>query len=488
MPSRMEEQMKLRGARVSYLRQTSLPNKRSALLQIRSDLRQVVAVVVAVVLMLAPVAWAERTQLKPGWNLFSPEQDAQLGRQVSRDAERQVPMLNDARVDAYLNSLGRRLAANAPYHYFQYQFKCVNDRAINAFALPGGFVYINRGVLEAADNEAQVAGVMAHEISHVELRHGTNQATKAYAWQVPLGVLGGALGNNAVGAVAQAIGGFAVNSVLLKYSRTAESQADILGTQILYDSGYDPRAMAQFFEKLEAESKGKNPPEFFSDHPNPEHRVERVDEEVEKLGGVQPNFKRDSAEFEAIKREVLALPVVKKPTPGAAGAVAAPAPPSRNFAEYQGNSYTLKYPDNWKKYPDSNGGVSFAPEGGVLDDGSGHSALAYGLVIGVAQAKGDPNDGSALNNATSQVIQDLQKSSPSMKITRQGEHLRLNGQPGLSTYLSNLSPAGGQETDWVITVLRPEGLIYFVCVAPQSTYDNYDKTFSSILDSVRFTK
>jgi hypothetical protein len=181
------------------------------------------------------------------------------------------------------------------------------------------------------------------------------------------------------------------------------------------------------------------------------------------------------------------LPVVKKPTPGAPGSVAAPVPPSRNFAEYQGNSYVVKYPDNWKKYPDGNGGgVSFAPEGGILDDGTGHSALAYGLIIGVEQAKGDPSDGNALNSATSRVIQDLQKSNPSMKITRQGEHLRLNGQPGLSSYLSNLSPAGGQETDWVVTVLRPEGLVYFVCVAPQSVYDNYDKTFSSILDSVRF--
>jgi hypothetical protein len=129
-----------------------------------------------------------------------------------------------------------------------------------------------------------------------------------------------------------------------------------------------------------------------------------------------------------------------------------------------------------------------APEGGVVDDGSGHSALAYGLIIGVAQAKGDPTDGNALNHATNQVIQDLQKANPSMKITRQGEHLRLNGQPGLSTYLSNASPAGGQETDWVVSVLRPEGLLYFVCVAPQSAYDNYDKTFSAILDSVRFAK
>jgi len=210
---------------------------------------------------------------------------------------------------------------------------------------------------------------------------------------------------------------------------------------------------------------------------------------VEKLGGVTPNAKRDSAEFEAIKREVLALPVVKKPALGTPGAVVAPAPPSSNFSEYQASSYSLKYPDNWKKYPDSNGsGVSFAPEGGVLDDGSGHSTLAYGLIIGVAQAKGDANDGKALNRATSQVIQDLQESNPNMKITRQGERLRLNGQPGISTFLSNVSPAGGQETDWLVTVLRPEGLVYFVCLAPQSAYDNYDKTFSSILDTVRFTR
>src|SRR6202011_4544166 len=104
---------------------------------------------------------------------------------------------------------------------------------------------------------------------------------------------------------------------------------------------YDPRALAQFFEKLEAETKGKNPPEFFSDHPNPEHRVGRVDEEVEKLGGVPPNAQRDSAAFAAIKQDALALPVVKKPVAGAPGAVAAPTPPSRNFSEYQASSYPL---------------------------------------------------------------------------------------------------------------------------------------------------
>jgi len=436
-------------------------------------------------------ALAQRTQLKPGWNKFSTQDDINLGKRAATDAEKQLPLCNAPRVDAYLTQLGTRLAQKLPTGGAQYpfEFHCVNDKAINAFALPGGYVFVNRGAIEASDNEAQLAGVMAHELSHVALRHGTNQATKAIAAETGLGIFGAIFGDSAGGALLTTLGNFTAGGVLLRYSRTAESQADVMGTQVLYDAGYDPRALAQFFEKLDAETKGKNPPEFFSDHPNPEHRVERVDEEVEKLGGAPANARRDSAEFEAIKREVLALPVVKKPAPGAAGAVATPAQPSHNFAEYRASSYTVKYPDNWKKYPDSDGGgVSFAPENGVLDDGSGHSALAYGLIIGVSQAKGDPSDGKALNTATTQVIQELQKSNPSMKITRQGEHLRLDGQPGLSSYLSNVSPAGGPETDWVVTVLRPQGLLYFVCVAPQSVYDNYDKTFSSILDSVRFAR
>jgi len=445
-------------------------------------------------LLLVPGSSAQRTQLKPGWNQFSPQQDIELGKRAAVDAEKQLPLCNAPRVDAYLTELGMRLAQKLPTGGVQYpfEFHCVNDKAINAFALPGGYVFVNRGAIEAADTEAQLAGVLAHELSHVALRHGTNQATKAMMAQTGLGIFGAVFGDTTGGALLTTLGSFTAGGVLLRYSRTAESQADVMGTQVIYDSGYDPRALAQFFEKLGAETKGKIPAEFFSDHPNPEHRVERVDEEIDKLGGVRPNAKRDSSEFEAIKREVLALPVLKKPAPGASG-VAAPAgpppPPSSNFATYQANSYTLRYPDNWKKYPESDGsGVSFAPEGGVLDDGSGHSALAYGLIVSIGKAQGDPNDWNALDSATRQVIQDLQKANPNMKITRKGEHLRLNGQPGLSTYLSNDSPASGQETDWVVSVLRPEGLVYFVCVAPQSAYNNYDKTFSAILDSVRFTK
>src|SRR5919204_3126103 len=126
---------------------------------------------------------------------------------------------------------------------------------------------------------------MAHEIGHVVLRHGTNQASKAYVAQAPLAILGGVLGSNSVGGVLAQLGvSFATSSLLLKYSRDAESQADLMGTQILHDSGYDPKAMVQFFEKIQKESKGRAI-QFFSDHPNPENRISNVQHEIQKLGG-----------------------------------------------------------------------------------------------------------------------------------------------------------------------------------------------------------
>src|SRR3990172_6413730 len=276
--------------------------------RIQGALRPAVVKTCALPILLAPAAQAQRTQLKPGWNLFSVQQDVEIGTQVSADAERQLPIWNDTRVDRYLNDLGRRLAEKATGAKYPYQFKAVNDSSINAFALPGGFLYINRGTMEAADNEAQLAGVIAHEIAHVALRHGTNQASKAYVAQVPLAILGGALGSNSTGAVLAQLGaGFATNSLLLKYSRTAESQADMLGTQILYDAGYDPRAMAQFFEKIQAESPGGRPPTFFSSHPNPDNRAGRVDQEINNLDGSPRGSKTDSREFQDIKRSTLAL-------------------------------------------------------------------------------------------------------------------------------------------------------------------------------------
>ena len=446
-------------------------------------------------------ALAQRTPIKPGWNMFSPQQDIEVGKRAAADAQAQLPPCNLPRVDAYLTQLGRKLAAHLDTGGVNYpwEFHCVNDRSVNAFALPGGYVFVNRGAIEFSDNEAQLAAVLAHEISHVALRHGTNQASKASAAQIGVGLFGALFGGSTGGALLTQLGSFTAGGILLRYSRSAETQADIMGTQVLYDSGYDPRALEQFFEKLQQQSKGKNPPEFLSDHPNPDHRVERVDEEIQKLGGIPPNARRDSAEFESVKREVIALPVVKKTskttaaaTPAGNGPAAPPAAPSQTFTTYQAPGFSLQYPDNWKQFGGDRSGISIGPEGGVVNDGSGHGALAYGMTIGTAPLSNDDANGSSENDSdtvariTQRIISDLQAANPNLKVTRQPQPIKLNNQPALSTYLSNDSPGGGRETDWLVTVKRPEAILYFICTTPQNDFDNYHKTFNTVLDSVRF--
>ncbi|HUE42562.1 MAG TPA: M48 family metallopeptidase [Candidatus Sulfotelmatobacter sp.] len=434
-------------------------------------------------------AFAQRTQLKPPWNIYSPQTDIQVGKQNAQLMMQKLPLCNDPKVDQYLTNLGMKLVSKLDQRGVTYpwEFHCVNDKSINAFALPGGYVFVNRGAIESADNESQLAAVMGHELSHVTLRHGTAQATKAQFAQGAAGIFGGIFGGSTGGALLTQGVALGAGGLLLRYSRGDETQADVSGTQVLYDTGYDPRAMSQFFEKLEGEAKGNNPPQFLSDHPNPGNRVERVNEEIDKLGGVPPNAKRDSTEFESIKREVLALPSPKKMVPAPAGAAATPPPPaSTHFADYKASAFTLSYPDNWG-VSESDGGAAFAPTGGVVQGTDGQAALAYGLIVNVRAEQGS-SDSSALANATQRLISDLQKSNPNMKIMQRASSVRLNGQPGLSTYLSNDSPAGGQETDWLITVMQPRGLMSFLCVAPQAKYSDYDKTFSAILDTVRINR
>jgi hypothetical protein len=455
-------------------------------------MQRALAVVASASLVLAPSVLADRTRLKPGWNLFSPAQDVAIGREASVQAERQFPMLNDRRVDDYINRLGKKLAAKAPGEAYPYQFKTVNDRTVNAFALPGGFIYIHRGIIETADTEAQLAGVIGHEIGHVALRHGTNQATKAYAAQIPLAILGGVMGNNSLAGVAAQLGAqFTVGSVLLKYSRDAERQADMLGAQILYDAGYDPRGIPQFFEKLQNETKGGRPPQFFSSHPNPENREELVTTEIEKLGGPPRNYKSDSAEFQEIKRYVLGLPAPPKggAAPRSSGDTAGGRPdaPSTRLQSFRNEVVRFEYPSNWRAYSQGNS-ATVAPNGGIVDGGNGRAAVAYGVIFGIFDPQTDRWGNVTLEDAHEQLLHDIQQNNPRARVSRQTDRVRVGGERGLSTYLTNDSPLGGRETIWVVSIIRPEGLAYFACVAPEREFDAYDRAFQSVMDSVRFPR
>ena len=258
-------------------------------------------------LLISPV-WGQ-TRVKPGFNLFSAEQDVEVGKQSATEVEKQLPVLKNSTVQNYVAGIGDRLAKVVQGAGYPYQFKVINVSDINAFALPGGYMYVNRGLIEAAKSEAELAGVMAHEISHVAIRHGTNQASKAYLAQAGLGILGGVLGGGggSTGQIIGAIGGFGLNTVFLKFGRKAEEQADIVGAQTLAKAGYDPVAMADFFETLR-ELSGGDPSKFetfFSSHPAPGNRARRIEEEVQLLGAIRKtppvgNFSRIKARLDRL--------------------------------------------------------------------------------------------------------------------------------------------------------------------------------------------
>jgi beta-barrel assembly-enhancing protease len=453
----------------------------------------------------APSAFPQRTNLKPGMNAYTPQQDIELGRKAALEVEQKMPMCNDPKVDAYLTKLGQRLTEHLNTRGIDYpwEFHCVNDKAINAFALPGGFVFINRGAIEAADNEAQLAGVMAHELSHVALRHGTNQATKAQYAQLGAGIVGAAGGifGGAVGAAAAGAGQFTFGSVLLHNSRGAETQADVMGTQVLYDSGYDPRAMAGFFENLNATAeKTKAPPEFFSDHPNPDHRIERVEAEIRKLGGAPEGAIKDSPEFEAIKREVMALPPPPKVKPAPAksnpdglggrntpAGIPKPLDPSHDLTRMTYGKTVLSYPADWKSYNKKNT-LALIPQGGVVDSGNGQGALAWGMIGGSSPVKGKDYSADVLRDSTQKLLDALQKENEGMEVAEPPAQFTVGGLPALSTYMRNDSPAGGAEKDWVVTVIGQASFYYYVFVAPEADYQRFKPAFENIVYSVHFQK
>jgi len=262
----------------------------------------------ALLLVSALAAAQGLPSLKPGFNLYSKQQDVELGHAAAGEVAKKYAQLNDAELSAYVSRVGQRLTSQrqADGQSFPYTFTVVRDKSINAFALPGGPTFVHTGLLMAAENEAQLAGVLAHEISHVALRHGTHQASKAVGIQLMAGLLGGTVGGQGMlGQLTQAGVAFGANSVLLKYSRDAEKQADLLGAQIMAGAGYNPLEMARFFEKLEAEG-GARGPQFLSDHPNPGNRVQYIEDEIRYLPYTQPG-NGDTGQFQRMQQRVRSL-------------------------------------------------------------------------------------------------------------------------------------------------------------------------------------
>ena len=290
-----------------------------------------IAALPVVAAILTAFAWAQGpTQFHPGFNLFSKQQDIQLGQENATQVRKQMKVIHDAFLTEYVTRVGNRLvgAREAQESGFPFTFEVVADPSINAFALPGGPMFINTGLLKAVDNEAQLAGVMGHEMSHVILRHGTNQASKSKLIELPA-VLGSQVaGGSLLGQLTQLGIGLGANSVLLKFSRSAESQADLMGSHLMAEAGYNPMEMARFFEKLNTQGGGRTI-QFFSDHPNPDNRERTIEQEVQRLP--QQDYRFQTGQFQQMKQLVARI---KEPKPKQL----APAQPQQQDQQQQDQS------------------------------------------------------------------------------------------------------------------------------------------------------
>ena len=271
----------------------------------------VVARVLAVLLafcIVAPQLLVARVTPSHGFDMFSAQEEVQAGQQASTQVSRQLPILPETDpITIYVQRLGRQLAAHAPGEKWPYSFHVVNQKEINAFALPGGPVYVNLGTIQAADNEAELAGVMAHEIAHVAARHGTRQATRGEIDNlatIPLIFMGGwtGYGIRQAASVLVPVG-------FLKFSRGFESEADMLGLEYMYKAGYDPTSFVDFFEKIETLEKRKpgTMAKVFSTHPMTDDRIRNAQKNIQEILVAKPEYVVNTSEFNDVKNRLLAM-------------------------------------------------------------------------------------------------------------------------------------------------------------------------------------
>jgi len=474
--------------------------------------KQVIALMF--VLTLAAGVAEAQTKINPGWNLFSAQQDAEIGYQSAVEAERQLPILNDSDVDAYVNRMGQRLASNAGGPSFQYRFRVVNASDINAFALPGGFIYINRGILENAQNEGEVAGVVAHEIAHVALRHGTHQASKAYAAQAGLQILGGLLGGRVGQNTAQilnTVGGVGLNALFLKFSRDLETQADVRGAQILAASGYTPADMVSFFRQLERVDKSKKT-SWLSNHPAPPDRIARIEKErqllrepatptqnVQQLAAIKADLRRygSAPTMGDIAQGKTRSAGGNPPMTSSGGSVGRVPAPSSSWERYTNRtgSFEIAYPSNWRVY-DSNGfGVTIAPEGGI-GNVDGRTEVVYGLIVNHYDPFGNNsrtyfqngNQSVTLEDATNDLIAQIRQSSPHLSVIRgSGQSLRLDGRTAMAASLRGRNPNTRlDERVTLVTRALPDGhLIYMLFVTPEQEASAYRNVLNTMVQSIQ---
>ena len=452
---------------------------------------------------LAASGLVAQTVIKLPKNRYTPEQDVQIGLEAAGEIQEQYPIIKYERITQYLTALGDRLVAAAPPELknpvYKYSFTPVNLKEINAFALPGGPMFVHRGMFTAAAVEGEVVGVMAHELSHVLLRHGTANASKAQNPWLQLGQLAGQIGGAVVGGgtgtlIAQGAQ-FGLGTMLLKYGRDFEKQADLLGAQIMARAGYDPRALAHMFETIEKETRtsGGSGPQWMSSHPNPGNRTTYINKEAEMLAVARA---ADESGFAPVKTAFASLPspltmgeLAKRKNEPAGNAMKSVGTPGQPVpapsAEYRsisgGKVFQAGVPSNWTSLPTSNA-IRVVPENG-FGQMNGQTVFSHGIEFGIAQA--GTRD---LQEATNTWLKAVAQNNPDLKLAGEQQLVKMAQRTAIGTPLVNSSPLGGQARIALYTTFLTDGtLFYYLTIVPEKEAGTFQETFRRIGQSIKFT-
>jgi Zn-dependent protease with chaperone function len=458
------------------------------------------AVVFVLIVCMCAVSVLAQTPVKLAKNRYTPQQDVELGRKGAAEVRAQFPVIKDERITSYLTRIGDRLVAAAPpelkQSVYEYSFTPVNVKEINAFALPGGPMFVHRGMFEAAENEAEVTGVMAHELAHVLLRHGTANASKAQNPWLQIGQLagqiGGAVAGGAVGSAIAQGSQVGLGAVLLRYSRDFEKEADLLGSQIMARAGYDPRALAHMFETIERESKasgGGGTPQWLSSHPNPGNRTQYITKEATALTIATL---ADMSGFAPTKQAFATLPPaltmaeVEKGQ-GAAASLASvgtpgqpvPRPATETKVVTGGKLFDVSVPANWTELP-SNSSIKVVPENGY-GQMNGQTVFTHGVEFGLVKAASRD-----LREATNAWLKAVAQGNPELRLNGSQQAVQLSQRQALATPLLNPSPLGGREHIGLYTMFLSDGnLFYFLTVNPEKDAEAFQAAFQRIASSLR---
>jgi hypothetical protein len=409
-----------------------------------------------------------------------------------------MEVVNNPEVESWLNQIGQQLAKTPQANAYPYHFKLVNEDSINAFALPGGPMFVHTGLIKAADNEGEVAGVLAHEMSHVALRHGAAQVSKQQTWGTFLGVLGQAAGgvlsdgNGGCGMLCQAAQagiGMGGNSLLMKFSRGYEHDADLNGARMMNSAGYDPIGLPTFFEKLEATLGTAAEPKglalWMASHPATGSRIKYVSEDIQFYPKQQ--YTAGTGNFPRIKSVVAGIPPAKPKPPALLSAIQAN--PRQNlpagFKDYDAKGFAVAYPTAWQAGQVEQGGsVYLIPQGGANKSQNGGVELLTGAMIDYYVPANGPS-ATRLQNSTLEFIEALKKGDSNLRVERSISE-NLSGNPALLTKLTSKTSSGQDQVLFLHTTVRQAGLWYLVQAGLASQMNDLEPAFRQMNETVKF--